>query len=56
VDVPHKLSTVATLKCSSLMPLKQTEEHCKYLFPSTLHLLFELAEAAEGNSVCLCTH
>lgn len=51
----HKLSTVAILKHSSFIPLKQMEEHCKYLFPSILHLLFELAEAAKGNSVRLCT-
>lgn len=37
------------------MPLKQMEEHCKYLFPSILHLLFELVETAKGNAVCLRT-
>lgn len=33
------------------MPLKQMEEHCKYLFLSIPHLLSELAKAAKQFSM-----
>lgn len=52
----YQLSRVAKWKGTSLVPLKQTEEHCKYLLPRVLPLLPGLKEAAEGNSTCLSTH
>lgn len=52
----YQLSRVAKWKGTSLVPLKQTEEHCKYLLPCVLPLLLGLKEAAEVNSTCLSTH
>lgn len=52
----YQFCTVATWKGSSLVPLKQTEEHCKYLWPHVLALFPGLTEAAEDNSMRLSTH